>query len=99
MPRNVSVRDMDDQLRRLVWAIRAASQVVPGSNCLSTALAGQFMCARAGYRTQIRIGVASGSEDNFRAHAWLVNQERVILGGPATMVRTYVRLAEFDIAS
>lgn len=56
---------------RVVWAVRAASARVPGSTCLTRALAAQLLLARQGHPSEIGIGVIRGGEDAFAAHAWL----------------------------
>src|SRR5438128_1120517 len=42
-----------------VWAVRATSRCVPAATCLTQALAGQVLLARAGYDSRLEIGVAN----------------------------------------
>lgn len=66
---------------RVVWAVTAASRIVPRATCLTQALAGQVLLARRGYQSRLRIGVARGGGSDFRAHAWLEYQDEVVIGG------------------
>ena len=47
----------DTPVARLVWAVQAASRRVPMASCLTQSLALQFMLARAGHPSQLRIGI------------------------------------------
>ncbi len=55
----------------IVWAVKAASRRVPTASCLTQSLALQCLLARAGYESQICIGVAKNPEIKFQAHAWV----------------------------
>lgn len=88
-----------DQLRRTAWGVRSAARLVPGATCLTQALAAQFLLARAGHRSQIRIGVAKDLDGKFLAHAWLISDGRVLLGGTSRELRRYTALADLDFGS
>src|SRR5260221_1773026 len=45
-----------DALRRVGWGVRNASRLVPRASCLTQALAAQFLLARSGHESRIRIG-------------------------------------------
>src|SRR5437879_1946885 len=66
---------------QLIWAVRATSRCLPGATCLTQALAAQALLARSGYASQVEIGV-NKDDARFRAHAWLVCQGEIVLGGP-----------------
>jgi hypothetical protein len=76
--RSKGVRPAD----RIPWAVSAVSRYLPGSTCLTQALAAQALLARSGYVSRVEIGVAKDEERRFEAHAWLVFQEQVVIGGP-----------------
>jgi hypothetical protein len=78
---------------RHIWAIRAVSRLVPGATCLTQALAAQVLLARSGHDSQIQIGVHTGEDRRFRAHAWLVCQNEIVLG--AAEAQRYVPLADW----
>ena len=83
-------------LRRVSWGVRNAARVVPGASCLTQALAAQFLLARAGHASNIHIGVAKDDAGHVIAHAWLVCDGRVVVGGSIREVRRYSFLADLD---
>ena len=64
----------------VVEAIRRALPLTLRASCLTQALAGWIMLTRHGAECRIRIGVASPTQQGFKAHAWLEVGGRVILG-------------------
>lgn len=64
----------------VVWAVKAVSRYVPNATCLTQALTVQFLLSRAGYPSQVRIGVAHGEESGFEAHAWVECRGAVVIG-------------------
>ena len=61
---------------------RAQSQQAdPGATCLTQALAGRILLARAGHLSELRIGVRKSPGTGFEAHAWLEHGGQVVLGG------------------
>jgi hypothetical protein len=65
---------------RLAWAVRNVAPITPKASCLTQAIAVQYLLARAGEASEIRIGVAPDG-DTFRAHAWLTWNDHVVIGG------------------
>jgi hypothetical protein len=66
----------------IVWAVRVASSHILGSNnCLTQALGAQLLLARRGYPARIHIGVTRSEQGQFRAHAWVESEDKVIIGG------------------
>jgi hypothetical protein len=66
-------------LPRIRFMIIMASRYIPRATCLVQALAGYILFSKYGYSTQIKIGVLN--EDGvFEAHAWLEQDENVVLG-------------------
>ena len=78
-PRTASHID-DAVLSKIVWAMSVLGSRLPGS-CLTQALATQLMFGRRGRATTLRIGVALTEEGEFRAHAWLETEGKIIIGG------------------
>jgi hypothetical protein len=66
---------------RCAWAIRSASRYVPGATCLTQALAAQVLLAESGYDSRIEIGVRKDEHRRFRAHAWVVCGQEIVIGG------------------
>ena len=86
----------NDELRRVSWGVRNAARVVPGASCLTQALAAQFLLARLGCRSQIQVGVKQDSEGRVLAHAWLISDGRVVVGGSPREIQGYQFLADLD---
>lgn len=76
------------------WAICAASRYVPGASCLTQAIAAQVLLAESGYDSRIEIGVRKDEHRRFRAHAWVVCGEEIVVG--AADAYRYVPLAAWD---
>jgi len=68
-------------LRRVAWGVAAAARLIPGASCLTQALAGQYLLARQGNASKIRIGVERDTGAQLKAHAWLVSGNHIVLGG------------------
>lgn len=69
------------ELRRVAWGVAAAARFVPRATCLTQALSGQYILARQGNASKIRIGIERGTGEQLKAHAWLVSDNHVVLGG------------------
>jgi len=69
--------------------VQRASKLVPGALCLAQAVTAQRLLARFGYETTMRIGVKSEEVGDLKAHAWLIHQGRVILGGTLAQLEAY----------
>jgi hypothetical protein len=80
-------------------AIEKASPYVLGENaCLTQALAGLFLLRRRGYPAVLRIGVKKREDNMLQAHAWLVNDGKVVLGGKAIELERYTQLPDLENA-
>jgi Transglutaminase-like superfamily len=67
---------------RVACAVEMASRRTPGAkSCLTQALAARVLLDRRGYPTLLHIGVAKGEQGQFRAHAWLESEGKVVVGG------------------
>lgn len=69
------------ELRRVAWGVAATARFVPRATCLTQALSGQYILARQGNASSIRIGIERGTGEQLKAHAWLVSDNHVVLGG------------------
>jgi hypothetical protein len=71
------------QVRRVHWAIGRASRWIPGvRHCLTQALTAKILLARAGFDTQLRIGVTKDPAGMLTAHAWLESEGAAVFGVP-----------------
>lgn len=66
---------------RIVWATKAAARFLPGSTCLTEALAAQALLVRYGYNPRLTIGVMKKDGRSFVAHAWVTCEEQIVIGG------------------
>jgi hypothetical protein len=69
-----------DSASRIIWGVRAAARILPGTKCLAQALTMQFMLARAGHESVLRVGVAKDSRMPFDAHAWVIFRGHTVIG-------------------
>jgi hypothetical protein len=79
-----------DQPQRIGRNVTAMSRYVPGASCLTQALAAQVLLQRDGFTPKMRIGVARGELGEFKAHAWIECDGKIIVGdlGPQMVFST-----------
>ncbi|MBD2576892.1 lasso peptide biosynthesis B2 protein [Oscillatoria sp. FACHB-1406] len=81
---------------KILWAVETASRNLPGgAKCLNRALVAQTLLARQGYPARLRIGVAKNACGQLEAHAWVENEERILVGRLVDGER-FVPLADFE---
>lgn len=78
------------------WAVRNCARIVPRAHCLTQALATQYIMAREGLTAVIRIGVSGSVTGNVRAHAWVLYDDVVILGGSDHTLADYKVLTNLE---
>jgi hypothetical protein len=81
-------------VEQFIWAVRATSRYVPRATCLTQAMTAQTLLLRAGYNPKVKIGVAKNDKKLFEAHAWLVLEGQVLIGG--TEVERFTALTVFE---
>ncbi|WP_394729486.1 lasso peptide biosynthesis B2 protein [Altererythrobacter sp. GH1-8] len=73
-----------ETLERITFLLpRIAARLPWRSDCLVQALAAQRWLSAHSVAATIEIGVQRDAESEFRAHAWLLHQGQVVLGGEA----------------
>ncbi len=80
---------------RAEWAVGCADRWVPGSTCLSRAIALNRMLSRGGHVSRIHLGVARSPAGRFAAHAWVEHENRPLLNDPAEL-EGYARLLTLE---
>jgi DNA mismatch repair protein MutH len=80
---------------RIAHVVQKTSRYVPHSTCLVQALTVQIMLAKRDIRTKVCIGVAKDNENRLLAHAWL-EQDEIIIIGKVDNLTHYTRLAELE---
>jgi len=92
--RPVDARTVD----RVAWAVGAAGRHLPlGKRCLTQALVAQVLLARRGQPACLRLGVARRENGEFRAHAWIECEGRIVVGGKSAS--GYTALPAFELRS
>ena len=66
---------------QIAWGMSVASRFVPGSSCLSRAMAARHVLRREGHAAELRIGVGL-HESVLSAHAWVESEGDIIFGTP-----------------
>jgi hypothetical protein len=80
----------------LIQAVQAARRRCPmRSTCLGEALVAEALLRRCGYSPVLCIGAAR-RDGRFEAHAWLEQDDAIVVGGPAAVVERYTRFPEID---
>jgi len=79
-PRPGSPQPTPGEASRIGWAVESSSRFVPGTRCLTRALAGEALLARRGHPAELRLGVAKDASGRVRAHAWVECYGRVVIG-------------------
>ncbi|KKC27757.1 lasso peptide biosynthesis B2 protein [Sphingomonas sp. SRS2] len=83
----------------MMWAIRHAARLVPAATCLTQALAGHYLCHRAGHLTVVRIGVQRRDDGSVAAHAWLIDDDHVLIGGQEEDLDRFTTLIDLQGAA
>jgi hypothetical protein len=72
----------EDLLRRVAWAARVVSEVMPWRNkCFALALTVKWMLARRGIASVLYLGARTLENRGFCAHAWLRCGNLYLTGG------------------
>lgn len=71
---------------RIASAIRIVSRVIPGATCLTQALAAQALLRLRGDWAKLCLGVGRGELGEFKAHAWLEADGKIIIGDSPDLV-------------
>jgi Transglutaminase-like superfamily len=76
----------------VVGAVTAASRHTWfRAACLQQALAAQYMLRRRGVETVLNFGAAHDAKGDLAAHAWVSDDDAVIIGGPVGRFATLAR--------
>jgi hypothetical protein len=77
-------------IHRLVWSVTVASRFVPRATCLIQAISAQALLTHAGHMSSMEIGIRRENPKGFEAHAWVICEDRIVIGGNG--VGRYTRL-------
>ncbi len=76
--------------------IERVSQGVPNASCLTQAICAQRLLKSYGHEVSIRIGVKADKQNSMEAHAWVLIDDEVILGGEQENLNEYSTLTELS---
>jgi hypothetical protein len=95
---SIAVRDPQPEASRpdylIVWGVIHAARFVPRASCLTQALAVQYLLGRNGDASVIRVGVANSPDRGFEAHAWVIKDGRVLIGGDNEEVARFTPIVD-----
>lgn len=69
------------KLSQVIRAIDQASSLVPGVKCLARALTAGILLRRYGFAPSLQLGARLDKSMDFSAHAWVVCDGSVVIGG------------------
>ena len=82
------------EVARATWSVRLVSHLVPFASCLTQAQACQILLARRGIASRLCLGVRENHSGGLEAHAWVICEDRLVLGGEAGGVASFRLLTE-----
>jgi hypothetical protein len=75
------------------WAVRAVSKrLLRSANCLPEALVVRQLLLQKGFPADLKIGVSKGPGGELTAHAWVLSNGAVVIGGSAFGLDQYVKM-------
>jgi hypothetical protein len=66
--------------QQIAQQVSQVARLIPAATCLTQALATTVLMRRAGMAPQLRIGAARDEQGQFKAHAWVEYQGRIVIG-------------------
>ncbi|MDB6454801.1 lasso peptide biosynthesis B2 protein [Falsirhodobacter sp. 20TX0035] len=87
------------RLAEIAWAVAAVSRSVPKASCLTQATAGQWILARRGFDSIVRISVPplADAQGRIAPHAWLMAGDTVVLGGTVDLYQRHRMLHDYPV--
>ena len=82
---------------RVIWGVRAAARVLPGTKCLASAMTLHYLLARSGHDSVINIGVATDKQIDLDAHAWVVFRDTIVVGEAGAAEGRYTLLTQLRL--
>lgn len=79
---------------RTRWAVSRTAKAALGATCLPQALAANALLSFQGYASVIRIGVRRGDDGAVQAHAWVLSEDRVVVGDDGERLDSFTPLTD-----
>lgn len=70
---------------QISWSVKRMALFVPRASCLTQAMSLQYLLGAHGEPSVMCVGVAPDDRGKFTAHAWLLWDDQVIIGGNKTL--------------
>lgn len=74
-------------VEKVVWAVKVASNYIPGAQCFERAVATHLLLSRRGYPSRLCIGLVQGRGEKLQGHAWVENERKIVIGYLADLSR------------
>ena len=87
-------REAGIPLPLLARAVERMAPFVPQATCLTQALTLRYLAAREGEDCTIRIGVKHEPGKAFEAHAWVIADDAVIIGGQEERIEDFTPIVD-----
>lgn len=79
-----------------LWVEELGRLLLGEDSCFPQALTGQLLFNRLGLNPCIQIGVMKEVDGRLRAHAWVIVDGEVVIGGPISQVQKFIPLGDFS---
>tara|TARA_A100001391_G_scaffold99255_4_gene65918 strand:+ start:20715 stop:21137 length:423 start_codon:yes stop_codon:yes gene_type:complete len=80
----------------LAWAVKNTARIVPFAHCLTQALSLQYLLGQQGMASTIRVGVQTTENGKVGAHAWLLHDGVVLLGGNERDLAAFTKMVDLN---
>lgn len=95
-PQRASPEDHPGQKDQIVWAVSKASTRLLGAGaCLPQAIVAQLLLVQKGFPASLEIGVRKSEAGKLQAHAWVIVDEEIVIGGDKINLASYQPLFHF----
>lgn len=85
-PERIGVEPAD-----LARIVKIQARLIPGATCLTQAITLHRLLHDFGHNSTIRVGVKAEEKNSLKAHAWVISENKVILGDDD------VRLSDYSV--
>lgn len=95
LSRSLNPQSETVDIDRLAWSVRRIAERIPDASCLTRAQALQIMLARRGIASRLVLGVSKSKDGVFQAHAWLMKDSEIIIGGSEKKINSFSPISEY----
>src|SRR6056297_846923 len=86
--------EREHTVARIVHAVERMARLIPDATCLTQTISAQAVLSWKGIPSTISMGLRKGSEDDLRAHAWLVWNGRIVLEGDEGTLSAFTKMLD-----